>query len=81
MARRHYSDQVVYSTLKRLIAEKGNGHITQAEIAEASGASAMTTRRALHRLRKAGLIQGEFQYGSGYTYTLPGTNAGTSCGS
>jgi predicted transcriptional regulator len=68
-----YSDQIVYAALLEMISLEGDSaYITQSEIADYSGVSFTTCKRALKRLVMQNLISREYTAGreGGYTYRI-----------
>jgi DNA-binding IclR family transcriptional regulator len=71
-----YSDAILLDTLERLLELHGpDALISQARLAEATGMCAKTVYRALHRLREAGEIEGDFTHGIGYRYRITARRA------
>jgi len=64
------SDRIVFQTLEKLIAERGDQVISQAEIAAAAEISLRSVGGALRRLMHEQRIIGEFETGIGYKYRI-----------
>ena len=65
-----FSDRIIFSTLEKLLAERGDEVISQVEIANAAEVSLSATQRALRRLMEQERIIGQFESGIGYKYRI-----------
>lgn len=71
-----YSDAIILEALRDLLRMFGSeAVISQHMIADHAGVPAVTTARALKRLMAAGKIEGRFQRGIGYRYTIANQRA------